>query len=180
LRHYDKYWLFISFCIAEWGGSSYESAIMQESPPMLDNITTGTIVIEDLEIGMKRSLQKLVTDQDIALFAQISTDHNPVHLDDDYARDTIFEGRIAHGMLTAGLVSAVIGEQLPGHGTVYLGQSISFLGPVRPGDTVTAEVEVTAIDHAKRRVTMDTRCMVDGRRVLAGEALVLAPSRKFD
>lgn len=151
---------------------------------MLDNLghnlPRGTICIEDIEIGMMRSLQKQVTDRDIQLFAEVSTDRNPVHLDDDYAQDTIFEGRIAHGMLTAGLVSAVIGEQLPGHGTVYLGQSLKFLGPVRPGDVVTAEVEVTAIDNAKRRVTMDTRCIVDGKKVLAGEAVVLAPSRKFD
>jgi 3-hydroxybutyryl-CoA dehydratase len=148
--------------------------------PMLDNQPRGTICIEDIEIGMIRSLTKEVTDRDIALFAEVSTDRNPVHLDEDYAQQTIFGGRIAHGMLTAGLVSAVIGEQLPGHGTVYLGQSIRFLGPVRPGDRVTAEVEVTAIDHAKRRVTMDTRCLVDGKKVLSGEALVLAPSRKFD
>lgn len=147
---------------------------------MLDNAPRGTICIEDIEIGMVRSLRKTVTDRDIALFAEVSTDRNPVHLDEAYARDTIFEGRIAHGMLTAGLVSAVIGEQLPGHGTVYLGQSLRFLGPVRPGDSVLAEVEVTGIDHAKRRVTMDTRCMVAGKKVLVGEATVLAPSRKFD
>jgi 3-hydroxybutyryl-CoA dehydratase len=103
-----------------------------------------------------------------------------VHLDEAYARDTIFEGRIAHGMLTAGLISAVIGEQLPGHGTVYLGQSLKFLAPVRPGDMVTAEVEVISIDHHKRRVGLDCRCMVDGKKVLIGEATVLAPSRKFD
>jgi len=147
---------------------------------MLDNQPRGTIVIEDLEIGMTRSLSKEITDRDIELFAEVSTDRNPVHLDDDYARDTIFEGRIAHGMLTAGLVSAVIGEQLPGHGTVYLGQSLKFLAPVRPGDRVTAEVEVIAIDHSRRRVTLDTRCLVDGKAVLKGEALVLAPSAKFD
>ena len=147
---------------------------------MLDNTPRGTIVIEDIEIGMIRSLQKIVTDRDIELFAEVSTDRNPVHLDDDYARDTIFAGRIAHGMLTAGLVSAVIGEQLPGHGTVYLGQSLKFLAPVRPGDMVLAEVEVTAIDYAKRRVTMETRCLVDGKKVLVGEAVVLAPSGKFD
>lgn len=147
---------------------------------MLDNAPRGTICIEDIEIGMTRSLRKLVTDRDIELFAEVSTDHNPVHLDDDYAQDTIFEGRIAHGMLTAGLVSAVIGEQLPGHGTVYLGQTLKFLGPVRPGDVVEAEVEVTGIDHARRRVTMDTRCRVDGKKILIGEATVLAPSRKFD
>jgi 3-hydroxybutyryl-CoA dehydratase len=147
---------------------------------MLDNQPRGTICIEDLEIGMIRSLQKVVTERDIELFAEVSTDHNPVHMDDAYAMDTIFEGRIAHGMLTAGLVSAVIGEQLPGHGTVYLGQSLKFLAPVRPGDLVLAEVEVTDIDHSRRRVKMDTRCIVDGKKVLAGEATVLAPSRKFD
>lgn len=147
---------------------------------MLDNQPRGTIVIEDLEIGMMRSLTKQITDLDIELFAQVSTDHNPVHMDDDYALDTIFEGRIAHGMLTAGLISAVIGEQLPGHGTVYLGQSLKFLAPVRPGDTVTAEVEVLDIDHSKRRVQLDTRCLVEGKPVLRGEATVLAPSAKFD
>ena len=83
-------------------------------------------------------------------------------------------------MLTAGLISAVIGEQLPGHGTVYLGQSLKFMAPVRPGDTVEAEVTVTAIDHARRRVTLETHCAVGNTVVLKGEALVLAPSRKFD
>ncbi len=147
---------------------------------MLDNMPKGTICIEDIEIGMIRSLQKQITDHDIALFAEVTTDHNPVHLDESYAQDTIFGGRIAHGMLTAGLISAVIGEQLPGHGAVYLGQSLRFLAPVRPGDVVLAEVEVLAIDHAKRRVTLDTRCLVAGKKVLVGEALVMAPSRKFD
>ena len=147
---------------------------------MLDNLPRGTICIEDIEIGMTRHLRKVVTDEDIEKFAEVSTDHNPVHLDDDYAQDTIFEGRIAHGMLTAGLISAVIGEQLPGHGTVYLSQSLKFMAPVRPGNMVTAEVEVTAMDVGRRRVTMDTRCMVDGKKVLIGEATVLAPSRKFD
>lgn len=147
---------------------------------MLDNMPRGTICIEDLEIGMTRHLTKMVTDRDIELFAEISTDRNPVHLDDDYARDTIFEGRIAHGMLTAGLISAVIGEQLPGHGTVYLGQSLKFMAPVRPGDIVHAEVKVLSIDHAKRRVTLETHCSVGKTVVLKGEAVVLAPSRKFD
>ena len=147
---------------------------------MLDNLPRGTICIEDIEMGMSRHLRKQVTDQDIEMFAQISTDRNPVHLDDDYAQDTIFEGRIAHGMLTAGLVSAVIGEQLPGHGTVYLGQTLKFLAPVRPGDLVTAEVSVLDIDHSKRRVQLNTVCFVSGKPVLKGEATVLAPSRKFD
>lgn len=146
---------------------------------MLDNFPRGTIFIEDINIGLTRHLSKVVTDDDIEMFAKVSTDHNPVHLDEDYAKDTIFEGRIVHGMLTAGLISAVIGEQLPGHGTVYLGQSLRFLAPVRPGDLVTAEVEVTAIEISKRRVTMNTRCSVDGKKVLIGEATVLAPSRNI-
>ncbi|MBI1171713.1 (R)-hydratase [bacterium] len=147
---------------------------------MLDNHAPGTICIEDIEVGMVRSRQKRVSDRDIALFAEVSTDHNPVHLDDDYARETIFEGRIAHGMLTASLISAVIGEQLPGHGTVYLSQSLRFMAPVRPGDLLDAQVKVLAIDHAKRRVTLETLCAVGNTVVLKGEALVLAPSRKFD
>ena len=147
---------------------------------MLDNLPRGTICIEDIEMGMTRYLRKQVTDQDIEMFAEVSTDRNPVHLDEDYAQDTIFEGRIAHGMLTAGLISAVIGEQLPGHGTIYMGQTLKFLGPVRPGDVVYAEVKVIDIDLAKRRVKLDCHCSVNDKKVLIGEATVLAPSRKFD
>ena len=144
------------------------------------NLPVGTICIEDLEIGMARSISKTFLDEHIAAFADLSMDHNPVHLDEDYAQDTIFGGRIAHGMLTAALISAVIGEQLPGHGTVYLGQSLKFRAPVRPGDRVEAVVSVRAIDHSRRRVTLDCRCLVGDTVVLEGEALVLAPSRKFD
>lgn len=147
---------------------------------MLDNFPRGTICIEEMSIGMQRSLRKVVSDRDIQLFAEVSTDRNPVHLDEAYAQDTIFQGRIAHGMLTAGLISAVIGEQLPGHGTVYLGQNLKFLAPVRPGDMVEAVVRVMGIDHARRRVTLETFCRVGDTVVLKGEALVLAPSSKFD
>ena len=147
---------------------------------MLDNNPRGTVCIEDIEMGMTRYIRKIITDRDIEQFAEISTDHNPVHLDDDYARDTIFEGRIAHGMLTAGLISAVIGEQLPGHGTIYMSQNLKFLAPVRPGDLVHAEVQVVDMVIDKRRVKLDCRCEVNGKNVLVGEAIVLAPSRKFD
>ena len=147
---------------------------------MLDNNPRGTICIEDIEMGMTRYIRKIITDRDIEQFAEISTDHNPVHLDDDYARDTIFEGRIAHGMLTAGLISAVIGEQLPGHGTIYMSQNLKFLAPVRPGDLVHAEVKVVDMIIDKRRVKLDCRCEVNGKNVLVGEAMVLAPSKKFD
>jgi 3-hydroxybutyryl-CoA dehydratase len=144
------------------------------------NLQVGTICIEDLEIGMTRSAARVIGDREIALFAEVSNDLNPVHLDDDYALTTMFEGRIAHGMLTAALISSVIGQQLPGHGTVYLKQNLTFLAPVRPGDRVEAEVSVTGIDLRRSRVTLDCRCRVGNTVVLKGDALVLAPSRKFD
>ncbi|NNU79522.1 MaoC family dehydratase [Halovulum dunhuangense] len=146
----------------------------------LHNLPTGTICIEDLEIGMTRSISRTFGDREIELFADLSCDRNPVHLDEEYAQETVFQGRVAHGMLTASLLSAVIGEQLPGHGTVYLGQSLKFLAPVRPGDRVTATVSVREIDYPRRRVTLDCLCAVGDTLVLKGEALVLAPSRKFD
>ena len=146
----------------------------------LDEIQRGTICIEDIEVGMTRSLRKVIDDSDIELFGRVSTDRNPVHFDDEYAQDTIFGGRIAHGMLTAGLISAVIGEQLPGHGTIYMKQSLAFLAPVRPGDEVIAEVSVVDMDYAKRRVSLACKCSVGDTTVLRGEALVLAPSAKFD
>lgn len=142
-----------------------------------DSPARGTIHFEDLEVGMTRTLEKEITDRDIALFAEVSTDHNPVHLDDAYARDTMFKGRIAHGMLTAALISAVIGEQLPGYGSVYLGQTLKFLAPVRPGDRVRAVVRVAGLEPGKRRVTLETFCTVGDTVVLKGEALVLAPGR---
>lgn len=145
-----------------------------------DEIQRGTICIEDIEVGMVRRLRKVIDDSDIELFGRVSTDRNPVHFDDDYARDTIFGGRIAHGMLTAGLVSAIIGEQLPGHGSIYMKQSLTFLAPVRPGDMVEASVMVAAIDYGRRRVTLECECAVGDTVVLKGEALVLAPSAKFD
>jgi len=147
---------------------------------MLDNQPRGTICIEDMEIGMCRHVVKLVTERDIELFAEVSTDHNPVHMDEDYAQETRFHGRIAHRMLTASLISAVIGEQLPGHGTVYMMQSLKFMAPVRIGDMVRAEVQVKEINHAKRRVTLECHCAVGDTVVLKGEALVMAPSRKLD
>ena len=145
------------------------------------NITQkGTICLEDLEIGMSRILQRKITQHDIVTFSKISGDENPVHLDEEYAQQTIFGKRIVHGMLTASLISAIIAEQLPGHGTVYLSQTLKFIRPVLPGQLVTTTVRVTHIEYSNRRVTLDCECKVDEKVVLAGEALVLAPSRKFD
>ncbi len=144
------------------------------------DVRRGTIFIEDMEIGMSRSLSKVVDDGDLEMFGRVTGDRNPVHFDDDYARDTMFGGRIVHGMLTASLISAVIGEQLPGHGAVYLKQALRFLAPVRPGDVVEATVTVAEIDRAKRRVTLDCVCAVAGKAVLKGEAVVLAPSSALE
>ena len=147
---------------------------------MKKSIKKGTICVEDLEIGMSRMLERKITQNDILVFSKGSGDENPVHLDEEYARQTIFGRRIAHGMLTASLISAVIAEQLPGHGTVYLSQTLKFVKPVLPGQLVTTTVLVAHIEYSNRHVTLDCKCKVDEKVVLAGAALVLAPSRKFD
>ena len=137
----------------------------------------GTIYLEDLEIGLSRSVSKTVGDDEIELFSQICGDRNPVHHDDAYAENTVFKGRIAHGMLSASLFSAIIGERLPGHGTIYLAQNLRFTAPVRPGDLVDASVTVTDINPAKRRVSLECVARVGDTVVIKGDATVLAPSR---
>jgi 3-hydroxybutyryl-CoA dehydratase len=137
----------------------------------------GTIYIEDMQPGLTRTIAKTITEKEIALFAEVSEDQNPVHLDEDYASSTLFKGKIAHGMLSAALFSAIIGEQLPGHGAIYLSQSLKFTAPVRPGDHVVAEVSVAEVFLAKRRVSLLCLARVGDTVVIRGEALVLAPSR---
>jgi 3-hydroxybutyryl-CoA dehydratase len=132
---------------------------------------------EDLSVGQKASFGKTVTEADIVLFAAVTGDTNPMHLNEEYARDTIFGERIAHGMLAAGLITKVMGTQLPGPGTIYLSQSLKFRRPVRIGDTVTATVEITELNPDKHRVGLRTICCVKGEPVLEGEALVTVPSR---
>ncbi len=127
---------------------------------------------EDLAIGRTASLGKTITEADILMFAAVSTDTNPVHLDAEAAKASVFGERVAHGMLSAGLISAVLGTRLPGHGTIYLGQTLRFRAPVKIGDTVIATVEVTALDPAKRRATLKTTCAVGDKLVIEGEAQV--------
>jgi 3-hydroxybutyryl-CoA dehydratase len=128
-----------------------------------------------LEIGARASLARTITDADIRGFAEATGDTNPVHLDDAYAKASRFGGRIAHGMLTAGLVSAVLANRLPGPGTIYVSQTLAFKAPVRPGDTVTAEVEVVEVRGRRVRLATQAR-LADGTVVLAGEAVVLVPA----
>lgn len=137
----------------------------------------GTIYLEDLEIGMSRSITKVMGDHEINLFAEVSEDRNPLHLDDAAGAASIFKTRIAHGMLSAGLFSALIGERLPGHGSIYMSQNLRFTAPVRIGDTVTATVTVTSITPEKRRVALECVARVGDTVVITGDALVLAPSR---
>jgi 3-hydroxybutyryl-CoA dehydratase len=132
---------------------------------------------EDLSVGDSAEITRTVTEAVIEAFAAVSTDSNPVHLDAAYAEGTIFKGRIAHGMLSGAYISAVIGMQLPGPGTIYLSQSLRFRRPVRPGDEVTARVTVEALDPKRGEVTLSTVCEVAGKRVVEGEAVVLAPRR---
>ncbi|MCL2636348.1 MAG: MaoC family dehydratase [Betaproteobacteria bacterium] len=136
-----------------------------------------TTTIHDLTPGMSASIAKTVTETDIILFAGISTDVNPAHLDEEYSKNTLFGGRIAHGMLSAGFISAVLANKLPGPGTIYLSQTLKFKAPVRPGDTVTATVTVKEVNVAKNRVTLDTVCTVGGKVVIEGEALAMPPTK---
>ena len=123
---------------------------------------------------MTASMSRTVTEADIALFAGVTGDLNPVHMDEVAAAQSRFGGRVAHGMLTAGHVSAVLGTKLPGPGSIYLEQSLRFTRPVRIGDTVTSTVRVLHIDPPKRQVRLETRCTNQhGQTVLAGEALVM-------
>lgn len=132
---------------------------------------------EDLVVGQSATFSKTVTEADIVLFAGVSGDTNPVHLDAEYAATTMFKSRIAHGMLSAGFISTVIGTKLPGPGAIYVGQTLKFKAPVRIGDTVTARVEVTALVAEKKFATFKTQCLVGGKVVIDGEATVMVPSR---
>ena len=120
---------------------------------------------------------KTVTEADIVLFAGISGDTNPIHLNQEFAEQSIFEGRICHGMLTASFISTVLGTKLPGPGCVYLSQKVKFLAPVKAGETVRARVTVREIIPEKKRVRLETVCTIGDKPVVAGEALVLVPSR---
>jgi 3-hydroxybutyryl-CoA dehydratase len=130
---------------------------------------------EDLSPGMSAIFSKTITEADLLMFAGVSGDTNPLHLDEEFASRTMFESRIAHGMLTASLVSTVLGTKLPGPGAVYVSQSVRFLAPVRVGDTVVARAVVREIVPEKRRVKLATSCQVGDKLVLDGEAVLMVP-----
>jgi 3-hydroxybutyryl-CoA dehydratase len=138
---------------------------------------TAGLFFEDLQIGQTASMGKTITEADILLYSAISMDTNPLHVDAEAAAGSQFGGRIAHGMLSAAVISAVLGTQLPGPGAIYVSQTLTFKGPVRPGDTVRAIVEITGLNPEKKRATLRTRCLVKEVVVIDGEACVLVPSR---
>ncbi len=131
------------------------------------------MTFSDLAVGQTASLQKAFTDADIVAFAEISLDSNPIHLSSKYAKGTVFGTRVVHGMLTAGLISAVIANRLPGPGSIYLGQDLRFTAPVFPGDTVTAQVEISELQEDKKIVKLTTTCVNQhGQAVITGLATI--------
>jgi 3-hydroxybutyryl-CoA dehydratase len=133
--------------------------------------------LDEISEGMTAVFSKTVSEADIVLFAGITGDTNPVHLDEEFAKPTMFKGRIAHGMLTAGFISAVFGTKLPGPGCIYLSQSLKFKAPVRIGDTVCARVTVTEVVTEKRRILVKTVVSVGDTVVIDGDAMLMVPSR---
>lgn len=133
--------------------------------------------LEELSVGQSAQLVRTVGEADIVAFAQVTGDTNPVHLDADYAATTSFGERIAHGMLSAGYISAVLGVTLPGPGAIYLSQTLKFKRPVKIGDEVTAIVTISEINEAKAQVTLATVCKVGGKPVVDGEAVVMVPRK---
>jgi 3-hydroxybutyryl-CoA dehydratase len=132
--------------------------------------------IDELKIGDTAEFSKTVSESDIYQFAGITGDFNPAHMNEEYAKKTFFETRIAHGMLSAGFISTVIGTKLPGTGSIYIKQTLSFLAPVRIGDTITARVEVIEIMDEKNRVRLKTVCVnQEGTQILDGEAVISPP-----
>ncbi|HEX3974168.1 MAG TPA: MaoC family dehydratase [Stellaceae bacterium] len=143
---------------------------------MADEATQG-YAIDALKPGMSAIYERTVTVADIEAFAAVSGDHNPVHLDDAYAKTTMFKGRIAHGMLGASFISTAIASKLPGPGSIYLAQSLSFKAPVRPGDKVETVITVSEVIADKKRVVLKTQCRVGATVVIDGEATVLVPAK---
>lgn len=143
----------------------------------MDVLTRQVYYFEDLELGMEASFARTVTAADILAFAQVTGDWNPVHLDTEYAARTVFREPIAHGMLTAGYISAVFGSEMPGPGAIYVSQTLNFRAPVKIGDQVVAKVRVMELYPAKRRARFDCVCEVDGKTVLEGEAVLMVPAR---
>ncbi|MBO6730149.1 MAG: MaoC family dehydratase [Maricaulis sp.] len=136
------------------------------------------IELEDMEIGHCAEAVRVVTEEDLELFAKVSGDYNPVHMDEEFARKTPFRGRIAHGALIASFISGVLGNQLPGPGAIFLGLNMRFALPTRIGDEVTTRVTVKSVDLKSRKAVMDCVCMAEGKELMRAEAEVMVRKRR--
>ena len=149
----------------------------QISPVRPEPAESDGYFLEDLQQGMTASYARTVTEADVILFAGVSGDQNPVHLNQEFAEGTRFKGRIAHGMLTASFISTVLGNKLPGPGCIYVSQNLKFKAPVRAGDTVHTRVVVLEVDMTRSRVRLETTCRVGEVTVIEGEAVLMVPRR---
>ena len=134
--------------------------------------------LEDLKINQEAHYKKKISENDINLFAKVSGDNNPIHMDDKFARSSIFKNRIAHGFLSGSLISTVIATQLPGPGSIYLNQTLKFLAPVFIGDTITVIVTIKKIEIEKRKVSLLTECFNSKQKILTGQADILVSKKK--
>ncbi len=132
---------------------------------------------EDMHVGMSETIEKIIGNDEVQIFAELTGDNNPIHLDEDYAASTMFKGRIAHGMLTASLISNILGTKLPGTGAIYLSQSVRFRAPVMLGDNVIVNVTVSDMNEKRKIVTLACKCSVGDKVVLDGEAKVMVSSK---
>jgi 3-hydroxybutyryl-CoA dehydratase len=150
-------------------------APLTEAGSEMNKATIQILYFEDLSVGMRETISKTVRNEDVIGFAELSGDHNPIHLSEHFARKTRFGGRIVHGLYTASLISAVIGMRLPGPGSVYISQSLNFLGPVKIGDVIDISVEVVELTEKGRRVRLQCECRVGDKVVLEGEGILSVP-----
>ena len=143
----------------------------------LEGVEPTTVYYEDMSVGLSEGFSHIVTEKDIGAFAAVTGDRNPVHLDEEYGKASMFGGNIAHGLYTASLFSAILGMKMPGPGTIYLGQSLKFLAPVRPHDEIKVTATVKELIDKGRRVIIDCEAKVGDTVVLTGEATVMAPKK---
>ncbi len=150
---------------------------MELTGDAMNSLAVHSLYFEDLRLGMRETLMRTVMDDDVLDFARLTGDDNPIHVSESYASQTRFGQRIAHGLYTASLISAVLGTRLPGPGAIYRSQTLSFHAPVKIGDVVTVIVEVVELIAEGRQARLHCEALVDNKTVLDGEALVSVPSR---
>jgi 3-hydroxybutyryl-CoA dehydratase len=162
----------MSIAVQEVSASRASAAVLAPVAPQIRSV-----FFEDLSIGLSETMSRVITSEDVLAFADVSGDHNPIHISEEFASKTFFKTRIAHGMLTASLISTMLGTRLPGQGVIYFSQTLNFRAPVKIGDRVEVTVEVAELMPEKCRARLACSCMVGDEVVLDGEAWVKVPSK---